>query len=454
MADEGVLENGLTGTKVAVNFFKGHPSEDLLANDQVLTASQAVLGPKYRPGDSDDNDRHPLTYGSDPGSLTVRRRIAGWTNRLLDGGSQRPVIDADCVNLTNGASFGVQNALLLTTFPQSGYTRQAFVVSPTYFLINSIFLDAGFAGKLTPINQNADGTLDLERLEERLNFYDNQGEEDDLDSVLRLVGDRTKDHQKFYRYAMYLVPTFSNPRGGTIPLDTRVRLVELARKHDMLLICDDVYDMLKYRSDPVPPRLVTLDRDTLPSGYEGPGNTLSNCTFSKIVGPGLRVGWQESVTPYLCQQLCSGGAVRSGGTPAHLNSMIVGALLDLGLVDDIIGNLVRVYSKRAIAMKRAFEDYMPEGTVVEGGDGGYFLWVTLPDRYDGEKITTKCKDEGVILAPAVHFQVDGDPRLCRLDAKSFRVCLAYHTEEQIREGIKIWGDVCKICETTTDADRQ
>lgn len=418
-----------------INLFKGHATSRLLPSHKVLEAAKQLLTPETRPGDDDDEDRHPLIYGPDEGALSARREFAVWSNSVLGGNAR-----AEHLCLTNGASYGAASALLLCTSAHTGYTRRAFVVSPTYFLINSVFLDAGFAGKLTAVREGPGGVLDLEYLEQQLQHYDATSPDVSLDDVRKVVGDPSKEpDQKFYRYVMYLVPTFSNPRGGVLPLAQRHRLIQLARKHDVLLLCDDVYDALAYDQDPkdLPPRLVQLDRDTLEPGAKW-GNTVSNCTVSKLIGPGLRVGWQETATPALAAQLADGGAIRSGGTPAHLNTLVVRELLRRGDMEPVIAELREVFGARSHAARRALEQHLPAGTQIEGG-GGYFFWVTLPPGYDSATIAAQCADRGVILAPGSEFEVAGDPQ--GYD-RAFRVCFAYHEQADIVRGIEIWGSVC------------
>lgn len=466
-----------------INLFKGHPSPDLLPNKEVLKASSIVLSDEYTQEFSKDNeDRHPLTYGSDPGSKTVRGLIADWINAP----------GADWINLTNGASYGVLLALLSCTNPYVGVTKQAFIVSPAYFLINPLFLDAGFSRKLTPIYQNPDGSIDLQKLETLLQFYDSDNPVDSTfspswgssydatgsglqsrngsisgtcttttpsDASSRPTSMSPPPHilstfgapaKKVYKFVVYLVPTFSNPMGVTMPLATRHALIALARKYDVLLICDDVYDALDFSQDTsspseLPPRFVTLDRQTMPPGHIGFGNTLSNCSFSKIVGPGLRVGWQESATPLLVKQLSSIGAVRSGGTPAHLNSVIVGALLHTGMIHSIIAKLIDTYRRRSTSLRQALTEYLPQGTTILGGQGGYFMWVTIPNQYDGMEITKECERRGLILAPATHFQVEGFETENKLVlSNSYRVCFAYHDETDLVRAARIWGQVCRL----------
>jgi len=203
----------------------------------------------------------------------------------------------------------------------------------------------------------------------------------------------------------------------------------------VLVICDDVYDFLPWGDNSHPesprplPRLVTLDRQLIlahwareigRNGEEGDmeaGNVLSNCSFSKLLGPGLRCGWQESATGVLARQLAEGGANHSGGCPSQFVSAVVGELLrpvsrdeaegkdkdvkaaagsgEKGSrkmkrkINEIIAGVKPVLGSRASLFIDASYKYLPPGSEVLGhppastssprgnSGGGYFLWVSL-----------------------------------------------------------------------------
>lgn len=430
----------------AFNFFKGHPSTELLPSEEILKASQKVLTTFNKTMayyDGRDNT-HPLNYGPDLGNKEVRQLIAEWNVRNFNLKSE---VDADCINLTNGASFGLMNILLQCTSPYNDITKRIFLISPTYFLINAVFIDGGFSGKLSGIKEFSNGDIDIAALESQLKEIEAKTpsknpitKEDILETY-----DPNRPLKKIYNYVLYVVPTFSNPKGGTLTDETKLKLIQLARKYNMLIICDDVYDLLDFNSDKKDhqyhKRMVYIDRETLPEGEEF-GNVISNATFSKLLGPGLRCGWQETVTPRLANLLASGGGNLSGGTPGHLNTVIIGELLKSQEIDNIIRNLNAVYGKRAKVLKEAVKEFLPVGTKISAVDGGYFSWVTLPEGYDIRKITQECSDKyGVILAPGDNFEVTGDPKGWGQD--SVRVSISHMDEDDIREGIRLWGEVCR-----------
>ena len=142
-----------------------------------------------------------------------------------------------------------------------------YVEDPTYFLALEVFRELGFQLRSLPTDD--DGIL-LSHLEK------------DLNSDVSL---RAPDLKRKFATAVYLVPSFNNPTGRSLSALRRRQLIDLAYKHNFLIICDDVYDLLHYRDgqEVVEEPLISMD--------VGEGRVISNCTFSKILGPGLRLGW-------------------------------------------------------------------------------------------------------------------------------------------------------------------
>lgn len=414
-----------------INFLKGHPTRAIIPVKEIANAyNKVLLESDYLSYDTDPNNQHPLAYGTDPGNLDVRTTIANWVNDKYRINSTT----ASLINLTAGASYGVANILASTTTPQ--LTKKAFVVTPTYFLINSVFVDAGLGDDLIAINETSSGEydLDLEKLELELQKYGEIG----VDNILK----DPRGERKIYQFVMYLVPAFSNPGGVTYSLNTREKLLQLARDYDMLLISDDVYEFLDYSSTTTisPPvlKINQIDQNTVSNKY---GNSISNATFSKIIAPGLRVGWQESATPALVQQLSITGANKSGGTPSQLSTFVVADLIESGKLDTIILNFKSIYAERAKVLKQSIEKYLPAGTEVHGGDGGYFLWVKLPEDIDNRAVIGQLVKKDVIIPSGEGFEVLGSENRQKWGDHCVRLSISYLTSEEIEQGVKIWGDV-------------
>ncbi|OBA22274.1 PLP-dependent transferase [Metschnikowia bicuspidata var. bicuspidata NRRL YB-4993] len=424
-----------------INFFKGHPTLTLLPNQELADAYRRVLVEQnFSHSDNDPSNRYPLEYGTDPGNLSTRETILQWSNSRYG----RKTDDPDVVNLTAGSSCGAANILLACT--RSNITKHVFLVSPTYFLINYAFIDAGFEGQMSAVMETAgeEYDIDIAGLEQKLQELDRKhGLEAVSAKEINVIHDPTqRGPRKFYRYAMYLVPTFSNPGGISYSTKTRSKLLEIARKHDVLLISDDVYDLLDFGLEtPKLPKINHIDQDTLPDGWVY-GNSVSNSSFSKLIAPGLRTGWQETATPCLAQQLATTGSNKSGGTPAQLNICVVQNMIQTGDLDRCISRLNLAFRARAKALVSALQRHLPAKYLkIGGGQGGYFVWCTIDaEDVDVGKTLEILRDEHqVLIAEGHHFEVEGDSK--GWGKKCARLCVAYLDEEEIEEGISKWGEI-------------
>lgn len=433
---------------VAINLFKGHPSFRLLPTRLVSEATTELLEGSSRDYDDDTENRHPLTYGSDEGALWVREAITKFNNDKTfrfapdDKARSRP----EFLNLNSGASYGMLSILLQSTLAHTGFTRQAFIVTPTYFLINDCFADAGFASKVTAIDEDGKGSIDLALLEQKLEQFESESSNSNDEDKLKVICNPEKPIlKKVYKYVIYCIPTYSNPSGESYSTATKLKLIDIARRYDMLIIADDVYDMLDFSPpfDSLPhpkKRFVHLDRETLedPNGY---GNTVSNATFSKLIAPGLRFGYHETATSKLAQQLSKGGANTSGGTPSQLTSMIIGTMLQNGSAAKVLSELRSTYAGRAEVLADSVTRYMPRGTKFDKPAGGYFSWLTLPPGYDAKEIGQILKARhGVLVANGSNFEVIGDGR--NWGKSSMRLSISFLESDEIQKGIRCLGQVC------------
>ncbi|SCU99750.1 LANO_0F03466g1_1 [Lachancea nothofagi CBS 11611] len=431
----------------SINFLRGWISHDLLPRQQIIKATTELLKPELREYDDDVENHHPLVYGADSGSLWVREEICKFTNDAFKlEADNLTKSKPEYINLTSGASYGMLNLLLQTTLPHTGYTRQAFVISPTYFLINDAFIDAGFRNKITAIREKDDG-IDLDTLQKHLEYYEKLDKERDHSQDSQLVNSPNKRSKKLYRFVIYLIPTYSNPSGKTYSLSSRNKLIELARKHDMLIITDDVYDMLSYdqpaTETPRPTlRFTHLDRATLSDVDKSYGNTIVNTTFSKMIAPGLRFGYQETVNSNLATQLSQGGANASGGTPSQLNSMIVGTMLRNGDCAKIIRQTREALGARCEVLYDSIKKYLPQRTEYELQTGGYFSWCTLPEGFDsGEICETLKRKYNVMIPDGSRFEVVDNPMQWK--KRSVRLSVSYLSSEDIEKAVELWGQVCR-----------
>ncbi|KAH0551484.1 hypothetical protein GP486_007300 [Trichoglossum hirsutum] len=278
--------------KHQINLLRGWPNQKLLPIDDLKAATTTVLSnPSIAiPG---------LLYGPDLGYGPLREEIARWLTEFYAPSSP---ITASRICISGGASQNL--ACVLQTFSDPLYTRNVWMVAPTYFLACQIFEDAGFAGKLRAVPEDEEG-LDVGLLREEIRKSDAVASSMEGD---RPITKPRRTWSKIYSHIIYAVPTFSNPSSKTMSLARRTELIHLAREHDALIITDDVYDFLQWpvsgKASPaadmgkaILPRLVDIDRElnggAEREGADGFGNAASNGSFSKIVGPGVRTGWSE-----------------------------------------------------------------------------------------------------------------------------------------------------------------
>lgn len=275
-----------------INLQLGWPSPYLFASKGLLSGAQAVLT-------SESEVAAALVYGPHTGHPPLRKSVAEWLTSIYNPTSGP--VTSERIAISNGASANLSNTLCRFTDPL--YTRRIFMVEPTYFLACPIFEDNGFRGKLRGVPESDEG-IDVDFLRRQFEEAESNAIESarsqGVDDTPRLkVGPNYPN--KIYKYVVYCVSTFSNPSGKTFSLKNREAIVKLAREYDALVISDDVYDFLSWPMDskspvdasaPPPPRLVDVDRQ-LPGSNDW-GNTMSNGSFSKVIGPGVRVGWAEA----------------------------------------------------------------------------------------------------------------------------------------------------------------
>jgi len=302
-----ILSQALEKDAEPINLLKGSPNPSLHPTRLLLQATQTVLS---KPSLSTP----ALGYGPEQGHPPLLANLATWlTNFYLPAAGP---VKADRLAITGGASQNLGNMLAVFTDPE--VTLAVWLVAPAYFLAFGIFEDAGLVMRAVPEDEEG---LDLAYLEREIRTCEAEAgvlAAHQERGSMRDDPPRFKRREKVYRHVIYCVPSFSNPSGRTMSLDRRRDLVRLARRHDALVICDDVYDFLQWPAkhhDTVEvvdtlrlaatahlPRLVDIDREldggTDREGADGYGNAVSNGSFSKIAGPGLRCGWVEGTEKF------------------------------------------------------------------------------------------------------------------------------------------------------------
>jgi DNA-binding transcriptional MocR family regulator len=200
---------------------------------------------------------------------------------------------------------------------------------------------------------------------------------------------------------VYVIPNFHNPAGTTISLEKRTALVALAEKHGFWILEDDPYGRLRFEGD------------ALPSIYElgGPERVMFSSSFSKTLAPGLRVGYL--IAP---AELVSKLVTRANQTyisPAHLPEAAVLQVCDQGLLDPNIARVTELMRVRRDAMVAGLP-HMPAGTVCTPPQGGFFMWLELPEGMSADALLPRAQEAGVIYVAGSSCFMEGHNNTLRL----------------------------------------
>ena len=223
---------------------------------------------------------------------------------------------------------------------------------------------------------------------------------------------------------IYSVPSFQNPAGVTLSAERRLRLVELARAREVLLVEDNPYGLLRYEGEPEAP-LYQLD---------GGDYVIYIGTLSKILSPGIRLGWAVAPPPVM-EKIVLGKQATDLCT-STLSQYFVAEFFESGHWGDYVGSLIEIYRGRRDAMLDALERHFPEAATWSRPEGGLFCWATLPDYIDTTDLLARALRQNVAFVPGAAAFVDGAG-----GSSSMRLNFSGSTEEEIREGIRRIGKV-------------
>ncbi len=224
---------------------------------------------------------------------------------------------------------------------------------------------------------------------------------------------------------IYTVPNFQNPAGVTMSLPRRRRLVELARERELLVLEDNPYGLLRYEGEPLP-TLLSLD---------GGAFVIYLGTFSKILSPGLRLGW--AVAPGPVQQKMNLGKQESDLCSSSLSQMFVGQYFAEGGWQDYVFSLRDVYRRRRDTMLDALAEHLPAEATWTHPQGGLFVWATLPDYIDTTDLLARALKSNVAFVPGRAAYLDGR------GGSSMRLNFSGVGDAAIREGVRRIGEVVR-----------
>ncbi|XP_005176946.2 uncharacterized protein LOC101898464 [Musca domestica] len=344
--------------------------------------------------DKEENLSMLFQYGPTSGIYEARFEIAKYFTQMY--GSE---VKCEDLIITSGATQGLQ-LILSTLVDLNGYV---FVDEYTYMLALDCMKQFQTLN-IVSVKLNKNG-VDLDDLEQQLKEK------------------QFKSEKKEFWAMYYTIPTYHNPTGIHFSPEVCEALVKLARKYDFLISCDDVYNILCYKGMKVQKRLFAYDAKD-DADYKG--HVISNGSFSKILGPGVRLGWME-VPRRMKTLLDSSGFINSGGCLNNYTSGIVASLFQLGLAQQHIQRMFDAYKERMLATCEVFERDLPAGCQIITPEGGYFIWISLGENGKASEFLKMCmEEEKIFFIVGSRFALHPDKR-----DNSFRLSIAFHSKDKL-----------------------
>jgi DNA-binding transcriptional MocR family regulator len=329
-----------------------------------------------------DQRAQALQYGSGQGSPALREHIL--QIMALEGIRA----NVDDVVVTTGSQHALELMTKLFIDPGDVVLAEA----PSY--VTALVVFKSFQAEVSHVAMDEHGLIP-EALRERI-------------ASLRAQGRKIK--------FLYTVPTFSNPAGVTLSQERRAEILEIARANNILVLEDNPYGLL-YFDGPPPNALRSLEDDGVV--YLG--------TFSKTLAPGFRTGW--ALAPHAIREkltLANEAAVLS---PSSFSQIIIAEYLSGADWKGQINTFRGIYRERRDAMLSALAEYLPQLSWTVP-NGGFYVWLTLPDHLDSKAMLPRAVTELVAYTPGTAFYADGSGR------NKIRLAFCYPTPEFIREGIR------------------
>ncbi len=359
------------GVVSTISFARGVPAPECLPVEEIGECAQAAL---LRV------ERDAVQYGP-PGGFSPLREVL----------AERHEVEPDRVFVTNGSLQGL--VFLATHLLQQ--SRRVLVEAPTYDRPLKIL--AGLGAEITGLPMDEHG-LEPDAVEREL---------------------RSGPKPAF----LYTIPTFQNPSGRTLPLDRRRRLIELAERYDVIIVEDDPYGLVRFEGEPLPAL-----RELAP-----PGRVVYSSSFSKTIAPGLRVGYL--VLPEELAKAVEEIALATYLSPVVFTQAIVWEFLRRGLFEPNVERVSALLKLRRDAMLEGLEREFPDGATWSRPEGGYFLWLDMPEGTDAGEVLLRSEEAGVTFVKGADFYaVTGGER-------SARLAYSFASPADITDGIRRLADV-------------
>lgn len=360
-----------------ISFAGGLPNPSCFPAEQLAESAREVL---LKQGTS------VLQYAGSQGLLPLREWIAQRYNKKYG-------LKLDPLNIviTNGS----QQTLDITAkmFIEKG--DSIIVERPTY--LGAIQAMSGYLPNFLPVELSDEGP--------------------DLDQVEKYC---QNSHPKF----MYSVPNFQNPSGVCYDYEHREKLASLLEENDLLLLEDDPYNEIRFEGNDLPPVFSMA-----------PNHVFWTGSFSKMVAPGLRLGWVA-----LPDGLVHDFIKAKQSTDLHSNNLSQYLLFHFFTHFDIEEHLTRTraaYKVQCDAMKQMVTRYLPEEIKMTTPQGGMFLWLTLPEALDSEEMISSCLQRGMAFVPGRSFFTTSEGN------QHIRMNFSNSNPDTIEKGMKILGEEMK-----------
>jgi 2-aminoadipate transaminase len=369
-----------------ISFAGGMPAPDLLPADALLEASQRVLA---------ERGQQALQYGVTEGHPPLKAWIIEYMAR------QGVILDESNLLIVSGAQQGLDLAARLLLHPNG----RVVVESPTF--LGALQAFNAYGAVYVPVPMDEEGAL--------------------IDSVEAALATSP--------CFVYAIPTFQNPSGVTLSRERRDALVELAARAEVPILEDDPYHQLRYEGDHVP-SLLALDAARLQPGRKGgrQGNVIYLGSFSKLLGPGLRLGWVAAPAVVIRKMVLAKQGIDLH-TSLYVQMVVHEVVSQTGFLDQLVTRLREAYRERRDVMLAAMARRFPPEVSWTQPQGGLFLWVTLPPSLDAHELLADALRHKVAFVPGTPFYA----RTIRRNA--LRLNFSHPPPEQIEVGIQRLGEI-------------
>jgi 2-aminoadipate transaminase len=362
-----------------ISFANGAPYLGALPFERIALDAQRILL---------ESGERSFQYGSSDGIPELRAHIVELMK--LEGITARP----DQIIVTSGS----QQALDISARVILNPGDVIFAEAPSYAGGMAVF--TSYEAEIVHVPMDAEGLIpqELERL---------IGE-------VRAAGKTAK--------GLYTIPNFQNPGGVNLAAERRRQVGELCRNNGLLIFEDNPYGMLGFDGQTM--RAIQPEFEDI---------TLYFGSFSKMIAPGLRVGWV--LPPAALYNHMLNASETSQLNPSVFSQQLISAYLDDPTWSDKLAEYRGIYREKFNALVETLEQVMPEGTTWNRPTGGFYLWMKLPKGIDAEALVYECIERGVVYVPGTAFYTDGSGH------SELRMSFCLPSLDDIRKGATILGEV-------------